>query len=265
MQDVATTEVDRGLGDNLPPAVNADILRATCAERHGALVRRRDDLLQAVDRVPATVETEQVAGDVGDFIKQLAAGMKAAEGARVAEKEPFLEGGRTVDGWFKKITEPLAKAKGEIEGRLNSYLGKKAAAERKAREEAERKTREEAARLAAEAAKKEQEARDAKTLDDAVAAEEAAKVAAKDAAKAQQEADAKPAELSRTRGDYGSVASLRTHWTFDSIDRPTLDLESLRQHLSTDALEKAVRSFIKAGGRKLDGVHIFETTSTVVR
>ena len=265
MQDVATAENDRGIGDNLPPAVNADILRATFAERHGVLVRRRDELLQAVDRVPATVEDDQVAGNVGDFIKQLDAGRKAAEGARVAEKEPFLEGGRTVDGWFKKITEPLVEAKKDIEARLNVYLRAKAAAERQMREEEERKAREEAARLAAEAATKEKAARDAKTLDDAVAAEEAAKIAAEAAADAQKAADAKPAELSRTRGDYGSVASLRTTWTFDGINRGVLDLEPLRQHLSTDALEKAIRSFIKAGGRQLRGTRIFETTSTVVR
>ena len=263
MQDAAT--IEHGVGHNLPPAENAEILRAEFAERHGALVRRRDDLLQAVDRVPATVDDDQTAGNVGDFIKQLDAGRKAAEGARVAEKEPFLEGGRTVDGWFKKITEPLIDAKKDIEARLNIYLRAKADAERKAREEAERLAREKAAEAAAEAARKEQEAKDAKGLDDAVAAEDAAKAAAEAAAEAQQEADAKPAELSRTRGDYGSVASLRARWTFKDLDRATLDLQALRQHLSTDALEKAVRSYIKAGGRALPGVHIFETTSTVVR
>ena len=45
------------------------------------------------------------------------------------------------------------------------------------------------------------------------------------------EADAKAAELSRTRSDYGSVASLRSHWTGKLEDRATLDLEALRQHL----------------------------------
>jgi len=218
-----------------------------------------------MDRVPATVENEQTAGDTGDFIKQLDAGRKAAEGARVAEKEPFLEGGRTVDGWFKTITEPLIKAKKDIEARLNSYLGKKAAAERKAREEVERKAREEAERLAAEAAKAEAAIQDDVALEVAVAAEQRAADARAAATKAQQEADAKPAELSRTRGDYGSVASLRTYWTFDSWERTRLDLEALRQHISSDALEKAIRSFIKAGGRELEGAHILEATSTVVR
>ena len=53
MQDVATTEVDRGLGDNLPPAVPADILRAAFAARHALPLRSRDYLFHALDRPPA--------------------------------------------------------------------------------------------------------------------------------------------------------------------------------------------------------------------
>jgi hypothetical protein len=68
------------------------------------------------------------------------------------------------------------------------------------------------------------------------------------------------ADLSRTRGDYGSVSTLVTHWTFANLDRSKLALEPLRQHIPTDALEQAVRSFIKAGGHELDGVDIIEDT-----
>ncbi len=71
--------------------------------------------------------------------------------------------------------------------------------------------------------------------------------------------------MSRTRGEYGSMSSLRTSWVFDEIDRATLDLEALRPYLPTDGLDKAVRAFIKAGGRELKGTNIFETTAAVVR
>jgi hypothetical protein len=73
------------------------------------------------------------------------------------------------------------------------------------------------------------------------------------------------AELSRSRGDYGSVASLRTYWDFADLERAALDLETLRSHLPQDALEKAVRSYVKAGGRELRGVRIFENTQAAVR
>ena len=49
------------------------------------------------------------------------------------------------------------------------------------------------------------------------------------------------------------------------MNRAEIDLESLRTHLSQDAIEKAIRSFIKSGGRELKGVTIFENQKTVVR
>lgn len=75
---------------------------------------------------------------------------------------------------------------------------------------------------------------------------------------------AKPGRFARTRGDYGSKATLREFWDFADLDRSALDLEALRQHLPADALEKAVRSFIRAQGRELRGVRIFKTDRPVV-
>jgi hypothetical protein len=80
-----------------------------------------------------------------------------------------------------------------------------------------------------------------------------------------KKADANQAELSRTRGDLGSVSSLRTDWVHDGFDREKIDLEALRQHLPADAIDQAIRSFIRAGGRTLRGTHIFEQTTAVVR
>ncbi len=254
----------RGLGDNQPPP-DANPIRDRLTEDHSGLLSRRDELLAATDRVPVAIESESTAQKVGDFIKQLQAAVKNADAARVAEKEPYLDGGRQVDGFFKKVTEPLAKDKKDIEGRLNIFLRKKADAERRAREEAEKKAREEAKRTAKEAAEAEAAMTSDADVEKAVVAEQRAKDAAEIAAKAQAEAEAKAAELSRTRGDYGSVASLRTFWDHKDLDRDKLSLEPLRPHLSIDALEKAVRSYIKAGGRELAGVTIFENTSTVVR
>lgn len=102
-------------------------------------------------------------------------------------------------------------------------------------------------------------------MDEAIAAEERRKKAQADAEKAKKEAEAKAAELSRQRGDMGSVSSLRTFWDFADLDRNALDLEALRQHLPADALEKALRSFIKAGGRELRGARIFQNTQAAVR
>lgn len=229
-----------------------------------SLTSRRDELLEAVKRVPDEV-TDETEGRVIDFIKQINACASKAKDAHKSAKEPYLEGGRAVDGFFKKITEPLDGAKRTLNDRLTAHLRRKEAEERRRREEAERQAREEAERARRAAEEAARKLAEESQLADAVAKEEAAKQAAADAAAAAKAADAKAAELSRVRGDYGGVSSLRTEWVGELADRKILDLETLREHLPVDALEKGIRSFVKAGGRDLRGARIYERTSAVTR
>lgn len=247
---------------NQPDAATA--IRENLMEKHAEIMKRVTDLLEAAKRAPEKIESDEVAGRMGDFSKQLAACLKNAEAARVAEKEPHLAAGRTVDGWFKNLADPLDKAKAGVGRVLTDYLRVKEAAERAERERVAREER--AAALAAAEASRlaEQAARDAKTMDAAIDAEELARKAAADAALAAKEAAAKAADLSRTRGDLGSVSSLVEFWDFKDIDRDALDLEALRQHLPMEALEKAVRSFVKAGGRSITGATVFENSKARV-
>ena len=254
------------LGDNNPPPdlLTGQALQERLRDENQDLLRRRDELLAAAARMPA-IDDEDVARKVTDFVKQLLALVKASESKRTDAKEPYLEGGRSVDGFFKGISDPIDKAKKLVEQELTKYAREKAEQERRARMEAERLARE-----AAEAARREAEARaraaaDEASLNTAIEAESAAETAQADLVKAEQAADVKAAELSRTRGEYGAVSSLRTSWVFDEIDRAELDLEALRPYLPTDGLDKAVRAFIKAGGRQLRGTRIYETTNVVVR
>ncbi len=264
-----TAHAASGIGGNLPPS-DKTLLEEVIAQRvedlpaiYDTLTARRDELLASVERAPEIVENDEHNKAFATLAKLLAALTKKAETERVGEKEVMLNGGRGVDGFFKQITEPVKKAKSTLETRQTEWQRKVAAEERRRRQEEERLAREEAEKLAQEAAKREQEARDAKSLDDAIAAEEAAKQAAADAEVAAKAAAAKPADLSRTRSDEGAVASLRTWWDFRDLDRDKVDLELWRQHISIDALEKACRSFIKAGGREAPGVVIFENSRTV--
>jgi hypothetical protein len=254
------------LHHNNPPAdlLVGDALRDKLAEESGDLIRRRDDLLAAAGRIPA-IDSDDIAGRVSDFIKQLTALSKMAESKRTDAKEPYLEGGRNIDGFFKAITDPVGKIKIMIERRLTDYLREKEARERREREERERLARETAEKARREAEARARALADEQSLQAAIAAEKAAETASADLVKAAQAAEARPAVLSRTRGEYGAVSSLRTQWVFDEIDREELDLEALRFHIPADGLEKAVRSFIKAGGRELRGTRIYETTAAVVR
>lgn len=244
---------------------SATAIREDLTEKHAAIIARTHELISASDRVPAVIDGDEIAGKVGDFIKQVSACSKNAETARVAEKEPHLAAGRTVDGWFKSLTDPLDRAKSTIQGRLTIYLREKEAKERTERERIAREEREAAEAAAKLAREAESQMQDVQGLEVALKAQDSAAKAAADAAQATKAAQVIAADLSRTRGDYGSVASLQTFWDFKGLDRDNLDLATLRQHIPLDALEKAVRSFVKAGGRELAGVEIFENTKAAVR
>ncbi len=252
------------IGDNLPPNA-AEALRERLAENFAPLTDRRDELLAAAERAPDAIDNEETAGKITDFIKQLSAAVKATEARRVDEKEPFLASGRTVDGFFKAIIDPLKTAQSKINSVLTVYQKGIADAERKAREESERLAREEAEAARKRAADAEAAMKTEAGLDDAVEAQKRADAAQAAAVAAKKVAEAKAAELARTRGEQGGLSSLRTTWEFEVVDFDAIPLEELRRHLPREGIEKGVRAFVKAGGRELDGVRIFEHHKSIVR
>src|SRR5690606_15040891 len=194
---------------NRPPA-DADPLAERLRETYAQLHQRAEQLLEAEARLPDSL-TEDTVGRVSDFVGQTKACIKAAEQAHKTEKEPFLSAGRTVDGWLRGIKDPLSDLARRVEARITAYL--------RAREEEERRRlAEEARRLAEEA-----EAREAQG-DQAQAKEVRA-----EARELREEArHGKPADLVRTHTGMGNVATLRTQWTGEIVDRDKLDLEKLR-------------------------------------
>ena len=194
-----------------------------------------------------------------------AAAREAAAEAKRKELEAKLEAER------RRVAEQEAAARDAVE-RAASAEAQRAAAEAalqaRAREAAQREVAEreaaEAARIAAKAAAE----REAADLKAAEAAQKAADQAAGDAVKASRAAGAKAADLSRSRSDHGSVSSLHTFMDhkpedpncIDPVDRAKVDLEPLRPFLPMDALDKAVKALVNAGGRELRGVTIFENT-----
>lgn len=253
--------IGHNFGQVPTPTDIAEFLRA----EHADLAARQQQILDALARMPETIADDDTNGKATDFVKAIQQAIKAAEAKRVDFKQPYLDGGKAVDGFFAKLVGPLAEAKKTVEGRMTLFGRAKAEAARKAREEAARIAAEEADRRRREAEAAAQAIRDAATLDDALGAERTAEAAAGDAAEAHRAAAAKAAELSRTRGDLGGVSSLRTFWDFRDLDRATIDLEALRDHMPIDGIERAVRSYVQAGGRELRGVQIFENSKTVVR
>ena len=216
-------------------------------------------------RAPETIEDAETAGRVSDFLKQLIAHERSAESARTEEKAPYFLRGKWVDGFFKgAAVAGIAEAKKTINARLTAYQKREAEKERQRREEEERQRREEAERARREAEAKAEAARTDDDLEAAVQAEEEAKAAQAEAERAARATQVGSADLSRQHSGAGTVASLRTMWKCTGFDHQTVDLGALRHHLSRDAIEKAIRAYIRAGGRELRGATITEVSESRV-
>lgn len=256
--------MNTGLGHNAPPT-DETVFLTELEARNGPLLERRTALLEAGERVPETIEDEETAGKAADFIKQLGAHEKAANKARTGEKEPYLERGRWVDGFFKgAAVDGIAALKKTMTQRLTVYQRKVAEEERKRREEEERRQREEAERKRREAEEAAKAAETEEDLGAAIQAEEEAAAAAAEAERAERAAQAQASDLSRQHSSAGTVASLRTVTKCTGFDHAVVDLGALRHHLSRDCIEKAIRGYIRAGGRELRGATIEEVSETRV-
>lgn len=252
-------DINPGLGHNSGEIDEATRIRENLAEKHAALAVRRDQLLEAEGRVPEIGDDDQ-AGKVGDLVRLITAAVQAAELARKTEKEPHMAAARTVDGFFGAISEPLAGLKTRVGRRLTAYLTAKAERERRAREEEASRLRAEAEKQAAAAAQVEAAAPAAAAIvmEQAIATEV-------QAAQASRAAAAKPAELSRTRGEVGSVASLKSRWVGEVTDRAALDVSALAPYIPAAALQTALNGAIKAGVREIRGCRIFQEQTAAVR
>lgn len=228
-------------------------------EAREAAERAERDRLAAIEAAAKAKrereEQDRLAKEAAERAKREEAERKARaerEAIEKAERDRLEAEARAQREAARKAEEAAAEAR-RAELRRQEAEHKEAAAKaRREREEAER---------AAIAARKEIRA-EARNESEAV---EAAERADKNADKSEEKAHAKPADLSRVRGEHGSVSSLRRFYAFRNLDRAELDLESLRQHLPIGGLETAVRSFIDAGGTSLRGVEIFEDQTTVTR
>lgn len=273
-----------GIGHNTGNMSEAEKVASDLAERHQDIANRVAELHDAMERVPERLD-DATAPKAADFIKQLTATIKDAEGRRIAAKEPYLAASRTVDGFFKRFGDALDKDKASVSRRLTAYQQAKAEEERRRHEAeaaAQRAAEAEARRIADEAERaklaaeqKAARARTDATLDAAQekAAQQAeleanarrlADEAAANRASAERDAARTPTDLSRTRGDMGAVSSLRKRWVFTVVNVG----EVPRKYLKIDdaALKEHIRCTTK--GEKpaaIPGVVFTEETAAVVR
>jgi len=209
-----------GIGGNAPPL--ADRL----AMDHAALSTGAANAAQLVPAEIRAIESDDEAGDYAETARALKEVAKAIEAARTKEKQQILADGRTVDGFFSGLSQPVKDAIDKVVGAINRFQSAKLAAERAAtaaREKAER----EAAALFDEPAPM------------------AAPVVVREAA--------------RVVSTGGAIASATTKWTHEVLDPSLVP----RNYLMVN--EAAIKAAVAGGLRSIPGVRIFSALQTAIR
>lgn len=241
-----------GIGDNSGGLSQAEQIAQNVREKHPDLVKRSAELAGMLERAPTEATDEDTANKISEAVRQCTAFLKSAEATRVEDKEPYLAGGRAVDGAFKTLTDPVAKTKQALERVRTAYDIRVEEAEReRLRKEAE-EARKKAEKIAADA--------------NTAAGQERAAVAAQVAEEAQQAVKATSADLTRTRTDSGVTTSLRSEWRFEITEAKKVPKKYL---VPSEALIKAA---IKAATTKdgecpleIAGVRIYKHRFSQVR
>lgn len=203
--------------------------------RHKDLVTRIDKLLAAAERVPASIKDDEEAEKFSDFRKQLLSAQKAADTVRLEDRKLLNTLGDTVHAFWTRRTGRLDEALTPVTKAIKSYLDKKEAAAKAAQEKELQKQRAAAEKAISKG----------KEPPPVVAVQEPVKAT--------------------VTGDYGATSGTRKFWTFKNIDRAAIDLEALRPYLTPDAIESALRQYIKAGNRTIKGATIFEDSRVTTR
>jgi hypothetical protein len=218
-----------GMGDNKGPPlsevdptklVDVKILVPLLHQNYGELEKRRDELNKGIvkwtaahavkDEKRPVVATEQDCGDTLDFLNELRDFInKEVEPARKKVKEPLDKAAKAIQAWFAiGLQQPILNNKQPIEDAYSLYLVRKQDRERARRKQEAYDAQQEAMRLAHQAQRAKQPEQQQALMERAFEVEyEAEKLAAK--------AEAPVAEVTRVRGDLGSVGGLKEDWVWE--------------------------------------------------
>ncbi len=260
---VVDTALEPGMGHNQGPdtAEPVSCLKHRLATVYHGLVSRFADLEQACRRVPDLIVDDEEARLVTDFVAQCQAHVQEAEAAHKLEKAVFLQGGRTVDGFFKRRCEQLNEALIPVLSRLKTYRD---------RCQAEMATRRQALVVAAENETvraldyRAQAERLSNSEEQANRQRAAAFRALADASTESAEAMIREAEAClepvRIQGEYGATAYITRSWVFEVID-----LSAVPRHYLTLNAEKLRAAIVTEGVRDIPGAKVFQKEELRVR
>jgi hypothetical protein len=194
-----------------------------------ALLARRTEVVAALTssaKAYQTIEDDDTLGRVAENVRMANVLMRAAKARFKTEKDPFLNGGRAVDRWFKAFDAPIEAARIPVQTLMNAYGDKVEADRRALAETAQRAAAARAAEAASAAADLMARTKPPVERELNQAFDHAAETA-KQAETAAEWANARPAELTRTVGIYGATASMRQNWKWRVTDEALIPREYL--------------------------------------
>lgn len=243
-----------------PRTHNKPPLSEYLPEQYGPLFNEMDEIADKANKFPKKVTNEEELGNVADLVKSVKALAKKADTARVEEKRPHLEAGRTIDNFFSEITDRTARIEKVFTGIASDYQREKLAAERRAAEEEARKLREEAERKRREAEEATRSATAARKTDEAEILDEKAEDAAAQAEKS-------AADLDKFRTASGTKVSAKSEWDFKITDYSAIPLDKLRMQIPRSEVEAALKKYVKENqdNAPLPGVTFFESVKAKFR
>lgn len=248
-------EARLGIGGNNPPEITlADQLR----EKHAPALAKLDTLAERANKAPKEITSDEDVAALSDIAADARDERKTLDAIRTAEKDPFLKGGREVDGFFRDPIERATRIETVLTQRVTDYRReqKRKADEARAKHEREEREAAEEARRQAEKAMKSGRTEDAMAaLEDAQHSEETA----------QTIAEAEPIKPELVRTAAGVTAGTKTEWKFEIVDFEAIPLNTLRHLIKRDAIDAALRQFVKNGNREIAGVRIFEDIKADIR
>lgn len=108
---MSNDETTAGIGDNKPS--ESELLRDQLVEKYDARLKKRTaELVAQLHALPDPLPDDKLE-EASELIKASQVHLRKIDALRVAEKSPYLEGGRVVDGYFGNFTSQLVAARAE--------------------------------------------------------------------------------------------------------------------------------------------------------
>lgn len=253
-----------GIGGNSPPpefSIDNHVagLAARLNADHFAMMNEKvGPIAQRANDAPQAFANDEDLANAADIVTDARAARAELDGLRKKEKEPFKLGVETVDDFFRDPIKRLDRIVTVFEDRATVYTREK-------RRKAEAAAQAERDRLAREADEARQKAAVAAEFGDEAEANEHSEAAAQAEARIEEAAPQTAPEP--VRGTTGGSARSRAEWTFEIEDFAKLDLNALRDFIAPEAVEKALKAYVKLrkATAKVEGVRFFEEEKASLR